>query len=105
MFKIFKNIFKFLMAKVTIMSFLILVQLSIIVLLALWLWQIGIYIYIIFYVLSIIASLFILNRDFNPAYKISWIMLVLIVPIAGYIFYLLYGSLRLSKRQKKRLKA
>lgn len=103
MFKILKNIFKFLMAKVTIMSFLILIQLSIVVVLALWLWQIGIYIYIIFYVLSIIASLFILNRSFNPAYKISWIMLVLIVPIAGYIFYLLYGSLRLSKRRKRRI--
>lgn len=105
MLKILKNIFKFFMSRVTIISLLLLFQLGIVLFLAYQLWRIGIYIYIIFYVLSIIASLFILNRSFNPAYKISWIMLVLVIPIAGYIFYLLFGSLRMSKNRKKLIKA
>jgi len=104
MLKLLKNIFKFFMSKIFIISFLILIQFSILIFLALKLWQVGLYIYIIFNVLSILASLFILNRSFNPAYKISWIMLVLAVPIAGYIFYLLFGSLRLSKRKKIKIK-
>ena len=105
MLKILKNIFKFFMSRVTIISLLLLFQLGIVLFLAYQLWRIGIYIYIIFNVLSIIASLFILNRSFNPAYKISWIMLVLVIPIAGYIFYLLFGSLRMSKNRKKLIKA
>ena len=32
-------------------------------------------------------------------------MLVLVIPIAGYIFYLLFGSLRMSKNRKKLIKA
>lgn len=104
MLKFFKNIFKFIMSKVFIISFLILLQISLLIFLAFKLWQVGLYIYFTFNALSILASLFILNRSFNPAYKISWIMLVLAVPIAGYIFYLIFGSLRLSKSKRQRIK-
>lgn len=104
MLKILKNIFKFFMSKVFIISLLIILQIAILFFLSYKLWEIGFYIYIIFTGLSILASLFILNRSFNPAYKISWIMLVLVVPIAGYIFYLIFGSLRLSKRRKEKIR-
>ncbi|MCK9470810.1 MAG: cardiolipin synthase [Bacilli bacterium] len=104
MLKLLKNIFRFFMSKVFIISSLILIQFAVIIFLAIKLWQFGIIIYIIFTALSVIASLFILNRPFNPAYKLSWIMLVLVVPFAGYIFYLIFGSLRLSRRRKAKIK-
>jgi cardiolipin synthase len=69
-------------------------------------WQIGqygIYIYITFNILSVIVAFAILNRSFNPAYKISWLLVVLIIPFAGVSFYLLFGRLRLSKNRIRKI--
>lgn len=103
MLKFFKKIFKVIMSRGFVITLLLLVQLSFIIFIAFRLWQYGLIIYIIFNILSVLASLSILNRSFNPAYKISWIMLVLSIPIAGFIFYLLFGNLKLSKNKKTRL--
>jgi len=92
------------MSRVTIITLLLLFQLGFLIFLAYKLWTVGLYIYFIFNGLSAISCLFILNREFNPAYKISWIMLVLIVPIAGCIFYILFGSLRNTKKRRARIK-
>lgn len=98
MVKLLKKIFKVIISRSFMFSFLILLQLAIIIFLA---WQITygrIYMYYFFTALSVIASVSILNRTFNPAYKISWLLLVLIIPFSGVIFYLMFGRLRLSRK-------
>ncbi|HHU56004.1 MAG TPA: cardiolipin synthase, partial [Acholeplasmataceae bacterium] len=52
---------------------------------------------------GIITVLFILNRDFSPEYKIPWIIFVLLMPLAGTCFYLIYGTKRIPKRFTKRM--
>jgi len=98
MVKFFKNIFKFLISRFFIFSMFILVQLAFVIYIT---WRLSygqIYINYFFSALSIIVAIAILNRSFNPAYKISWLLLVLIVPFAGVVLYLMFGRLRLSKR-------
>jgi cardiolipin synthase len=85
-------------------SFLLLIQLSFFFVLAWQLWQQGIYVYFAFWILSVILSFAILNRSFNPAYKMSWLFLVLVVPFAGAIFYLMFGRLRLSRKRAQRIR-
>lgn len=104
MLKFLKNIYRIFMNRAFLLAVLVLAQFGFLIYLAVKLYQIGLYIYVVFNILSVIASLFILNRSFNPAYKLSWIILILAVPIAGYIFYLLFGSLRLSSSIKRKLK-
>ncbi|MGD9605287.1 MAG: cardiolipin synthase [Bacilli bacterium] len=98
--KIIKKTFKFLMSRVFIINFLLLIQFSFIFYFAFYLGKKGIYFILPFTILSFIMAFAILSRSFNPAYKISWIMLVLMVPFAGLFFYLMFGRLRLSKKKR-----
>ncbi|MBQ7821232.1 MAG: cardiolipin synthase [Clostridia bacterium] len=51
----------------------------------------------IFCVIKIIAS------DDNPDYKVPWLLVVLIVPIAGFMLYFLFYSRKLQRKYVKRL--
>jgi len=62
-----------------------------------------VYFYSICTFLSIVALLYILNSKSDPAYKIAWIIPILIFPIFGGLFYLLFGRNKLSKRQKRNM--
>ena len=53
--------------------------------------------------LSIVAVFWIVNRSSEPAYKIAWIVPILIFPIFGGLFYLLFGGNRLSKRTRRKM--
>ncbi|MDD4077516.1 MAG: cardiolipin synthase [Bacilli bacterium] len=103
MVKFFKKIFKVLVSRAFIFSLLILLQLFFVAYLAWRLTYGRIYIYYFFNVLSVIVAISILNRSFNPAYKISWLLLVLIIPFVGVILYLLFGRLRLSRKTMRLL--
>ena len=54
---------------------------------------------IVLEVISIITALIILHRDFNPAYKISFILLVLLLPLVGVVYYYTFGRDRYSKKR------
>ena len=53
--------------------------------------------------LSFIVVVWILNDSKNPAFKLAWIILILVFPIFGGIFYLLFGRNRLDSRMRKKL--
>ena len=54
---------------------------------------------IVLEVISIITALIILHRDFNPAYKISFILLVLLLPLVGVVYYYAFGRDKYSKKR------
>ena len=54
--------------------------------------------------LSLIATLVVINNRTNPSYKITWIIVLLIAPVFGGIFYLLFAGNRLTKKEKARMK-
>jgi cardiolipin synthase len=86
-----------------IISLLLLLQLSFFFVIAWKLGQEGIYVYIAFSIVGIILTISILNRSFNPAYKIGWMLIVLIIPFAGSIFYLMFGRLYISRRRRRKI--
>ncbi|MBQ8828302.1 MAG: PLDc_N domain-containing protein, partial [Clostridia bacterium] len=51
----------------------------------------------IFCVIRIIAS------DDNPDYKVPWLLVVLVIPIAGFMLYFLFYSRKLQRKYTKRL--
>ena len=63
--------------------------------------------FLYFYIISLIGGailvFYILNGKSNPSYKIAWIVPILLLPIFGGIFYLIYGGNKLSKREKKKI--
>lgn len=55
------------------------------------------------FIFSLLIVLWLVNKDENPAYKISWIILILIFPIFGGLLYLFIGNKKPSRHLKKRI--
>ena len=55
----------------------------------------------LFTLLSAVMALYIVRKDENPAYKISWIMIIGLVPLLGGLLYLLFGNKRPSRRMRR----
>lgn len=62
------------------------------------------YIYFGFELVSVVAVLWIVNSPSNPAYKIAWIIPVLLLPVFGGLFWLVFGRDRLSRHERERMR-
>ncbi|MEG1633400.1 MAG: cardiolipin synthase [Oscillospiraceae bacterium] len=61
--------------------------------------------YSIFIVLSLIVVVYILNSDGNAAFKIAWIIPIIVLPIFGTPLYFMFGKTKLTKTQRKKVYA
>ena len=53
-------------------------------------------------VVGIVVVLWILNKDMNPSYKLSWTLLILTLPVFGLLFYVLFGQSRVAAAFQQR---
>lgn len=104
MLKLLKKIIKFLTSRFFILAMLFLIQFAA---LSFLIYQIGIsgfYVELVFRIIAVLVCISILNRPFfNPAYKLSWILMVTLIPFIGTVFYLLFSGVVLSKRTKRKM--
>ena len=98
MIKILKEIFKFLTSRLFIIMLMFLIYLSLLAGITIYFSYYSLGILIVLEVISIITALIILHRDFNPAYKISFILLVLLLPLVGVVYYYAFGRDKYSKK-------
>lgn len=54
-------------------------------------------------ILSILIVLYIVRKDENPAYKISWVLLIGMVPLFGGLLYVLMGNKRPSRHLARKI--
>ncbi len=69
-------------------------------------WSLGTmynYSYLLFTVFGVILSLYIVNSDMNPSYKLAWILPILVLPIFGSVFYLFFGNDHSGDRLRKKM--
>lgn len=100
---IMQSIKNLLFNRVVLVALSILIQLTTIIII---IWRFSNYFVlfdVIFTIVSILAVLYILNSRSDPAYKIAWIIPIMIFPIFGGLFYLMVGGTGLSSRMKKRM--
>lgn len=62
------------------------------------------YFYIAAWVTEIVCVIKIISSDDNPDYKVPWLLFVLILPIVGFMLYLIFSSRTLKRKYRKRLK-
>ncbi len=55
--------------------------------------------------IGIILVFVIINNNMNPVYKLSWTVPVLLFPIFGGLFYILFGGKKLGKRAKNKMQS
>lgn len=61
------------------------------------------YFYSFCVLLSAVEVFTVINKDYNPAYKLAICIPILLIPIFGGLFYIFLGNSHLSKKQKKEL--
>ena len=82
---------------------LVLIQLFILYLLYTSTKQISLYMGVLFGILRIGTILYIMYRNINPAYKIVWIIFIMLFPVAGLLFYIFFGNSKMPKRLKNKI--
>lgn len=60
---------------------------------------------VILSVISILVVFFIFNKKDKPAYKLSWVFLILVFPVFGGLFYLLFYFQSTTKKAKRQLES
>lgn len=81
------------------LAFLILIQLMIISGLSAWLHHSSVYIYILIEVVGMLSMLPLIADSRNSAYKIFWLLIILLIPIGGHIIYALWGEEGIHHKQ------
>ena len=59
----------------------------------------------IFKFISVLVVLYLINKDENPAYKIAWIIPILLVPLLGGILYLAIGNKKPVRKMRKKIES
>ncbi len=99
-----KKILKFFTSRLFIISMLILIQILLIVLPMVYLSSYNILLELFFALLSVLIAIAIVNRNYNPSFKIAWLVPVLCLPVGGALFYILFGRNHLNKKNTEKLK-
>ncbi|HIS76505.1 MAG TPA: cardiolipin synthase [Candidatus Enterocloster excrementigallinarum] len=98
-----KKILQLIFHRVVIGAVLMLLQLALLVLMMVEFQKYFVYFYAICTVISILVTLYLVNNNHtNPAYKIAWMIPILLVPVFGGLFYIV-GRPRISRRQRERM--
>ncbi|MEG0823722.1 MAG: cardiolipin synthase [Erysipelotrichaceae bacterium] len=97
-----KKIIKILSSKLFLVVLAITIQIVFIAGIVLSLSRYFIQVQIVLETLSVVVCIYINNKEDNPAYKISWIFLILLVPVFGAIWYMLFGGTKVPKELQQR---
>ncbi len=83
-----KGIFQFVFSRVTLLVVLLLLQIAIFGISLTNLREYEAYIDAAFLLLEVVSVIYIINSKSNPAFKITWILLIFVLPFFGTAFYL-----------------
>ena len=61
------------------------------------------YFYLAAFATEVFCIVKIASSDDNPDYKVPWLLIVLVLPIAGFMLYFIFASRKLKKKYVKRL--
>lgn len=92
-----KKLLKLLSGRTFLSILLIAVQLAILVFLLFYA-SVFEYWYLIFTGISLLIAFFVASSNQNPAYKIAWILIIMVLPVYGGFFYLFFANRKLHKK-------
>lgn len=100
-----KKILRFLISRVFWFSLLIVVQIGIFAVILFNISSYSTYLYAAFVLFSLIIVIWLVAKDDNPSYKISWIILIMTLPVVGWFFYFKFGNKTLPHRYWEKIAA
>ncbi len=82
-----KGIFSLVFSRATILAVLVILQLTVFVATLTYMKDYATYIHTVLMVIEVCTVIYMINSKMNPDFKITWIMLILILPVLGASFY------------------
>ena len=98
-----KKLVKILLSRLVVVGILIIIQVVWLLVAFSHLSNYSVFIRIFFVVLSILVALWIINKRDNPAYKLAWIVPILLMPLLGGLMYLAIGNKNPTRRMRHQL--
>ena len=98
-----KKFLKLILSRLVIVGLLILVQLAFLIFVVLKLSDSMVYIYWGLQVISLLIVLWIICKQDNPSYKLAWVIPIMIVPLFGGLFYLMFGNKSISNSLRRKI--
>ena len=93
-----KNLCKTLFSRYFISAVLILAELGLLFYLMFFAYGFSIFTLVLLASVNVFTVISLINRDANPEYKVSWLVIVMLTPPFGMALYLLFYSRRVSKK-------
>lgn len=98
-----KKVLKVLLHRVVLVALSLAIQVLILIIMIIKFNQYFVYFYAICILTSLLVLLYIINNKINPSYKMAWIIPILLFPIMGGLFYIIFGGNQLSNRVRKKM--
>ncbi len=91
------------MIRIIIVGLAVLAQLFLLALVVTRLRYNAVYIYFLFEVLGLLAILVLIDKKRNSSYTVLWVTVILILPVFGYLLYILWGRTATKGRRSVRI--
>lgn len=98
-----RKVLRVLCSRMVVIGVLIVLQLAFLLALLVALEGRVVYAYPLMVALSVGVSVWVVTGEANPAYKLSWVLLISAVPVFGGLFYLMFGNQRTPDDLKARI--
>lgn len=99
-----KKLLQMVTSRVAVVALLIVIQVIFLVEVLYYLSAASVVIYTALEFLSIGVVIWLVSKNENPSYKLAWVILILVFPLLGGVFYLVFGK-HLSPKLKKHIRA
>ncbi len=96
-----RKLCKFIFSRYFISAVMILAELLLFLYLLIFASNYSPYAFILILLLHIIAVLSLANKDTNPEYKVSWLIVILLIPFFGVLLYSMFYSRKISRKDTR----
>lgn len=98
-----KRVIKLLFSRLGAAAVTVLVELALVLTLLLRLSAYSVWFFVFLIVINFLALVAVVNDDGNPEYKLTWMGVILLIPLLGLVLYVLFRRHKMSKREIVRL--
>lgn len=95
-----RRLLKLLMSRFSIVTVLILFQLFVLLFSVFALSRSYAFVSAVFWLLSLLMILGIINKHTNPTVKLPWVLVIALLPVFGCMLYLVFGSAKLRRKER-----
>lgn len=95
--------FKLIFSRMVIVGFLIFLQALFLIFCIVKLNEYLVYLQAISIIIDILVVLHLINKDEEPGFKITWLILVLLLPIIGGTLYIIFGNNKMSRKFSRKV--